>query len=74
MQKCYANVTQNNANNVVDDTDCSFELGEDSQPGTVAGTLGGVDAEGDGMTFSIVAGTTTFRAFVCLLLVLDLTF
>jgi hypothetical protein len=53
---CYANVTQNNANNVVDDTDCNFEMGEDAQPGTVAGTLGGVDAEGDGMTFSIVAG------------------
>ena len=53
---CYANVTQNNANNVVDDTDCNFEMGEDAQLGTVAGTLGGVDAEGDGMTFSIVAG------------------
>ena len=45
---CYANSTVDSA--------CSFEVGEDQLPGTVAATLGGVDAEGDGVVFSIVAG------------------
>jgi len=56
--KCYANMTAENSDNnaVDDDVTCSFFIGEDAETGTVAATLGAVDMEGDGMTFSIVAG------------------
>ena len=53
--KCYATGTNSNVGTDDDDA-CSFRVGEDATPGTVAATLGAVDVEGDSMTFSIVAG------------------
>jgi hypothetical protein len=51
---CYANLTQEASDN--NETACSFQISEGSQPGAIAATLGGLDAEGDAMMFSIVAG------------------